>query len=363
MRSVLVLVGANFMGHITNVLPITDILQKSGYHVEFKIIPLTKIQNPPIVNFLKILDVKFEYIDKFASSRVPYNVFSYLDLLYMCDFNNPEKVKAYCKYIRDTITDGSYDLVISDFTLYAAPVCRELNIMFIAIRSHALKTGLFNGKTVELFNWWDEMPLITREMISTIENLAVKEYGFKSIDELLYGGITITPGFAPFDERYPVYGEHYFVLRKESNNVILPQKDVYIYVRDRLKQKSIINLLIELKLSYFVIDSNLNSNFVDLWDAKPNSHLLISHGGHGMCVWSAVKNLFHLIIPDNNDRISNARRIKSMGCGEFVRSMGHLKKFLETYKYTEKYFLPTINYFNSDTLTFEDFSKYIINKI
>ncbi len=363
MKNVLVLVGANFMGHITNVLPIIDILGKSGCRIVIKIIPFTKIKNPPVVNYLKLSDMQFEYIDKFASKRIPKNVFSYLDLLYMCDFHDCNKVQMYYKFIRDTITKESYNLVISDFTLYTSAICRELNIMFVAIRSHALKTGIYNGKVLELFNWWEDMPLATKEMISVIEDRVVKEYGFRSIDELIYGEITVTPGFAPLDERFPAYGEHYFLIRKDCHNVVLPQKDVYIYVRDALKLNNIIDTLTGLNMSYFVIDSNLNSNFIDLWRAEPNTQFLISHGGHGMCVWSAINNLFHLIIPDNNDRISNAKRMKSIGCGDVVSSMEDLKTYLESYIVCKKSPTANIHDYTRDTVTFDNFSHYLLTKI
>lgn len=363
MKKVLAVLGSNFLGHITNVLPITDFLKQHSFDIDFVIVPLSKLENPPIVKFLTEKNIKFDYIDTFTSTKTPTNVFSYLDLLYMYEFANFEKTKNYYQFIKNTVLSKNYELVISDFTLFTSMVCKEYNIRFVAIRSHSLKVSNYQNKPIELFNWWSEIPEETKKMIDNVQDVFTNKMNIDSFERVLYGDITITPGFFPFDDLFPNYGKHFFVTEKNELKNNLPEKDVYLYVRDISKLDIILKTLSNHNKSYFIIDSNLNSQFINLWESIPNTKLLISHGGHGMCIWSISHKLFHLALPDNNDRLSNAKRLKEIGLGDYLLSLNNLDSYFTNFSYNEQ----TMN-FNSanlidNSISFDEFSNYLLTQI
>ena len=359
----LAILGSNFLGHITNVLPITNFFQHQNFEVDIVIIPLSKIENPPIVRFLNSNNMKFSYIDSFASTNIPNNVFSYLDLLYMYDFIDFNKTLNYYKVIKNTILNKKYELVISDFTLFTSMICKEYNIRFVAIRSHSLKVSNYQNKPIELFNWWSEIPVETKKIIDNIQDTFTNKMNIDSFERVLYGDITITPGFFPFDDLFPNYGKHFFVTEKKELKNNLPEKDVYLYIRDIDKLDIILKVLSKHNKSYFIIDSNLNSQFIDLWESIPNTKLLISHGGHGMCIWSISHKLFHLVLPDSNDRLSNAKRLKEISLGDYLLSLNDLDSYFTNFSYNEQ----TMNFNNAklidNSISFDEFSNYLLTQI
>ncbi|MBK8370377.1 MAG: hypothetical protein IPL20_03165 [Saprospiraceae bacterium] len=151
-----------------------------------------------------------------------------------------------------------------------------------------------------------------------VQNNLIEAGNLKNINHGLYSNLTITPGFPPFDDIFPNFGNHFFVLNKSKISFELPDKYLYIYMRNIFFLNKILNIAKTINKSVFNIDTDLNAPFVDLWKSKPYCKILISHGGHGICTWAAMNNIFHLVIPDNDDRMSNAKRIKKLGLGDYL---------------------------------------------
>ena len=143
----------------------------------------------------------------------------------------------------------------------------------------------------------------------------------------------------------------------------LPEKDIYLYVRDVDKLDLILKVLSKHNKSYFVIDSTLNSQFINLWESIPNTKLLISHGGHGMCIWSISHNIFHLVLPDNNDRLSNAKRLKEIGLGDYLLSLNNLDLFFTNFSDSEQ--ISNFNKFKfiDNSISFNELSNYLLTQI
>jgi hypothetical protein len=361
MKQVLAILGSNFLGHITNVYPILDFFKKQNFHIKVIVLPITTVSNPPIVKFLEEKDIEYSHYNTFEdNSNSPKNIFSYYDLLYQLGFNDIAKLNNYYHFIDDHL-DNNTSLVLSDFTFFTGNICNKKGIPFVSIRSHALKVSFLDGKKIELFNWWDNIPEENVRMIYDMQNNLMKVGKLSEPNQAFYADTTITPGFYPFDDSFPNYTNHYFLINRKRVEIELPNKEVYIYVRDKKILDHIIKLLKQEKRSYWVVDTKLDNEFIDLWEAIPKASTIISHGGHGLCLWAIYNKIFHIVIPDNNDRLSNAKRVMKLGFGKYTTYTNFLKHKKYCFYYSE-YDYTAANLIQTSS-SFEDFSKLLLNRI
>lgn len=362
MKQILGILGSNFLGHITNMFPILEFFQNHGFHIKVIVLPLSTVSNPPIIQFLEEKNIEYLHVDKFEhKTNSIKKIFSYYDLLYQFGFHNVTKLELYYQFINNYLDTHDLSLVLSDFTFFTGHLCNQKNIPFAAIRSHALKTSYYNDQEIELFNWWDTIPQENADMIDSMKKSLIMVGNLNNATEAFYSDITITPGFKPYDDIFPSFTEHYFVVNSKTPKHLLPIKDAYIYIRDQHILTQVIDLLEFNNKSYWIVDSTLNNNFIDLWESTPKTSIVISHGGHGLCLWAIYNQIFHFVIPDNNDRLSNAKRVKNLGFGTYMGKDDFLKN--KKYCFNQSEYNYKIANSIKKSHSFQNLSKILYNKV
>lgn len=315
MGKVLALIGSNFLGHVTNTVPICKALEAKGYEVNFCIIPLSVSQkSPPIsVDFIRDNNFYCEFIHDFAiSNSILPPVFNYDDLLFQLNFTDRTFIEKYYQKINFIIEKYLPNIIISDFVFFSNLIAKKKKLLHITIRSHGLKVE----DDKEYFNWWEKIPENIYKRKTQVLDCINQLFSINSIDQILYDDFVVTAGFPPFDQAYPTnIKNHFFFTKDVKEEKVLPNKELYLYIRNKSVLDTLKQFLIKNNISYFNILNSKNNQFIDIWAAKPRCKVLISHGGHGMCVWAAKKGIYHIALSDNDDRKSNGQRVTNLGLG------------------------------------------------
>ena len=263
---------------------------------------------------------------------------------------NKNFVHANCEAYKKLIVEFDPDFIVdfwNPFACIAARVLKKPLITVIQADGHPNNKGLI---------WWKDHPKNIPTALPTI-NKVITQYGLEAItkmEELNIGDLTLVLGIPETD---PILGHTDCIyigpILWEKSDVLLPKwiKDIdskkpiiWIYSGNpRYRKKGTvldsdvilyasINTLAEEDVTVILTTGHheLPEEILPLPD---NFHfskylpglrlseicdLIIHHGGYGSCQTGLFTGTPQVIIPTFSERESNARRIASLGAGEFV---------------------------------------------
>ncbi len=265
---------------------------------------------------------------------------------------NRNFVKANCEAYKKLIIDCNPDFIVALWNPFVCIAARALNkplITIIQADEHPKNKGLI---------WWKDHPENLPTALLTV-NKVIANYGLEAIkkmEELNIGDLTLvvgTPETDPIPENRnfihigPILWEDPDVmLPKWINNIDNNKPIIWVYTGNpRYRQKgtvldseiiidACINVLSEedvkviLTTGHHELPEELLQLPENFYFSKYLSgirlaemcDLLIHHGGYGSCQTGLYTGTPSVIIPTFSERESNARRIASLGAGEFILS-------------------------------------------
>jgi UDP:flavonoid glycosyltransferase YjiC (YdhE family) len=283
----------------------------------------------------------------------------------------PNFVQANCEAYRKLIVDYNPDFIVdfwNPFACIAARILKKPLITVIQADGHPKNKGLI---------WWKDPPENLPTALPTI-NKVIANYGLEEIsklEELNIGDLTLVVGTpetdpVPATENChhigPILWENPDITFPEwINNIDKNKPVIWVYSgnpRYRRKKGTVFDSDIILYASINVLgnedvtvilttghhqlpeevlplpDNFHFSEFLPGLRLAEICDLMIHHGGYGSCQTGLFTGTPSVIIPTFSERESNARRIASLGAGEFVlpKTNSKNKKEIDLSEFREK---------------------------
>jgi UDP:flavonoid glycosyltransferase YjiC (YdhE family) len=263
---------------------------------------------------------------------------------------NRNFVQANCEAYEKLIVDFDPDFIVDFWNPFACIMARALNkplITVIQADGHPGNNGLI---------WWKDHPKDLPTALPSI-NRVIANYGLKPIvklEDLNMGDLTLVVGTPETDPVPDTANCHHIgPILWENPDIMLPEwinnidsnkpiiwvysgnpryrqkgtvfdSDVILYACIDILAKEDVTVVLttghhELPEEILSLPENFHfSSYLPGLRLAEMCDLMIHHGGYGSCQMGLYTGTPSVIIPTFSERESNARRIASLGAGEFV---------------------------------------------
>jgi UDP:flavonoid glycosyltransferase YjiC (YdhE family) len=284
---------------------------------------------------------------------------------------NRNFVRANCEAYKKLIINYNPDFIIdfwNPFACIAARILKKPLITVIQADGHPNNNGLI---------WWKDPPKNLPTALPTI-NKVITDYGINKLsklEELNIGDLTLVVGTPEIDP-IPDNTDCVYIgpLLWEKPDVTLPDwinnidknkpviwvysgnpryrrkkgtvfdSDIILYACINILSKEKVTVILttghhELPDKYLPLPDNFHfSKYLPGLRLAGMCDLMIHHGGYGSCQTGLYTGTPSVIIPTFSERESNARRIASLGAGEFVlpKIVSNNKKEIDLSEFREK---------------------------